>query len=528
MQHYRMKSRLMLLCALVCALVCVAALRVAWAGGGLLNNSFGSGGKVSMQLTGTNDYVQTVVTQPDGRIVGVGTAGSSPLVVRFLSNGQLDSGFGSGGIFIPTPLTIARGLALQADGKILVAGSAPDSGGLYGLAVARLNSNGSLDTGFGHSGVSQPQVFNGRGDYATSIAIQPDGKIVLAGIAGIAYQDSDFAVARYNSDGSPDTSFGTGGQAHTSFGDSRDQAYAVAIQADGKILVSGDGTVSNYEVDFALARYNANGTPDTAFDGDGKLTTRFFFQNFARAYALKIQPDGKILAAGSAGVIGDYRFGLARYNADGSADQSFGTSGVQTLTFPGYARADGNAVALQADGRIIVGGDAFSYSEDYNFALARFTSNGQLDTSFGNAGRVTTNFGAEDVAYAMSLQSNGTILLAGQTGQYPDYAIALASYTNDAAVRRSVVADYDGDGTSDLSVFRPDGGMWFLSQSTGGFRAQAWGASGDVLVPADYDGDGKTDVAVFRQGNWYILKSTDGTLRAQSFGQSGDVAVPGD
>jgi uncharacterized delta-60 repeat protein len=511
----RMKGRLFVI-VLTAALVLAGALGEAKAGGGDLDAYFGNGGQISMDLSGSNDYVRAVASQPDGKVIVVGSAGSSSVVVRFNKNGQLDTTFGAGGKLLPAPLVYAGAVTLQPDGKILVAGNA---GG--GFSVARLNGDGSLDNSFGNGGVAPALTFNGHSGIANAIILQPDGKIVLAGNVSIAYRDSDFGVGRYNSDGSPDLSFGTGGAVSTSFSGSRDQAYAVALQSDGKIVLSGDTVAGSNTVDFALARYNTDGTLDASFDGDGKLTTNFFWENAARAYGVAIQPDGRIVAAGWAGVLGDFRFGLARYNANGQLDASFGQGGRVTLTFPGSSRADGLSLALQPDGKILVGGDVLS--GNYSFALARFNANGSLDQGFGAGGLVTTDFGGDDTAYAMSLQRNGRIILAGQTGEYPNYDLAVACYTNDLIWRRPS-ADFDSDGKTDFAVFRPTDGFWYVLRQTGGSTFTQFGTSGDIPVPGDFDGDGRADIAVWREstGTFYVLNSSTNTFTAQQWGQTGD------
>jgi len=211
----------------------------------------------------------------------------------------------------------------------------------------------------------------GGSDYGFSVALQPDGKIVVAGYAG-----GDFALARYNSDGALDTSFGSGGKVTTDFGGSyHPDGFSVALQPDGKIVVAGYAGG-----DFALARYNSDGALDTSFGSGGKVTTDFGGSD--AGYSVALQPDGKIVVAGYAGL----DFALARYNSDGALDTSFGTGGKVTTDFSG-GRDVGYSVALQPDGKIVVAGYA-----GVDFALARYNSDGALDTSFGSGGKVTTDF----------------------------------------------------------------------------------------------------------------------------------------
>ena len=235
------------------------------------------------------------------------------------------------------------------------------------FALARFNPNGSLDTSFSGDG-KQTTDFGSSGDRAHGVAIQADGKIVAAGdsLGGSGF---DFALARYNPNGSLDTSFSGDGKQTTDFGGS-EAASGVKLQSDGKIVaVGGDDS------DFALARYNPNGSLDTTFSGDGKQTTDFGGSDGARAVAL--QADGKIVAVGIAGGNGS-SFAVARYNPNGTLDPTFSGDGKQTTSFGGYL--DGaTAVALQGDGKIVAVGHAGAANGD--FALARYNPNGSLDTT---------------------------------------------------------------------------------------------------------------------------------------------------
>jgi uncharacterized delta-60 repeat protein len=250
-------------------------------------------------------------------------------------------------------------------------------------------------------------------DLALGVAHQPDGKIVAAGQGG---SDFDFAVARYNPDGSLDPSFGSGGSVTTDFGGS-EAATAVAIQADGKIVTTGS-TFSAGVQKFALARYSATGSLDPSFGSGGTVTTDFGLGS-GFGGALAVQSDGKIVAAGRAGS----DFVLARYNGDGSPDAGFGSGGNVTTDFGGVVFDAAFAVALQANGKIIVAGSAFSFPAA-DFALARYNPDGSLDPSFGSGGKVTTDFGGFDVAFGVALQPDGKIVAAGQGGSGSDFALA--------------------------------------------------------------------------------------------------------
>ncbi|MFH1140349.1 MAG: delta-60 repeat domain-containing protein, partial [Chloroflexota bacterium] len=262
-------------------------------------------------------------------------------------------------------------------------------------ALARCNADGSLDTSFGIGG-KMTTDFGDSGDFVGLVAIQSDGKIVAAG-----QSDYDFALARFNADGSLDTTFGTSGKVTTDFGGD-DAGESMAIQSDGAIVMVGWSNAGG-NADFALARYNANGSLDTSFGTGGKVTTDFGGNSHGLSVA--IQGDGRIVVSGNAVVGSPSDFALARYNANGSLDTTFGAGGKVTTDFGGAGGADsGNSVAIQSDGRIVVAG--FSNAGGFNdFALARYNANGILDTTFGTGGKVTTDFEGDDVGSSVAIQS---------------------------------------------------------------------------------------------------------------------------
>ena len=288
-------------------------------------------------------------------------------------------------------------MALQADGKIVAVGATawwqrrPSDGD---FALARYNPNGSLDTTFSGDG-KQTTDFGGIGgrfgEGATGVAAPANGKIVAVGTAdesGISH----FALARYNTDGTLDASFSGDGKQASKFGGS-DVVNGVALQPDGKIVTVGATSfgVSGFSSQgaFALARYNANGSPDLSFSGDGRQTSGFA----DGASGVALQSDGKIVAVGTDDVPGDDAdggdFALGRYNPNGSLDPTFSGDGKQTTDFGPFDQASG--VAIQANGKIVVVGDGGSGGAN-DFALARYNANGSLDTSFsGTASRRPTS-----------------------------------------------------------------------------------------------------------------------------------------
>jgi uncharacterized delta-60 repeat protein len=254
---------------------------------------------------------------------------------------------------------------LQSDDKILVVGGSNDD-----FTLVRYNSDGSLDTSFGTGGIVLTDFF-GSPDTAFDLAIQPDGKILAAGYEGYGDGYGKFGIARYNEDGSLDNTFDLDGLLTTNFTDGLDGANGIALQSDGRILVAGiAGLGGNPEhSDFALARYNSDGSLDTTFSVDGMLTTDFGSSDDS-AQDLDIQSDGKIIAVGYTKSESLEDFALARYEIDGTLDALFGGDGKVTTDF-NFGDDEGKSVALQTDGRIVVGGYSW-FGNSNDFAVARY------------------------------------------------------------------------------------------------------------------------------------------------------------
>lgn len=502
---------------------------------GTLDTGFdGADGMLSTDLNNASeDFGRAAVLQPDGRIIVAGS--SNPVngarvvaLARYNSNGLLDSSFGNSGIVLTdianTNSENATAVAVQANGKIVVAGETSITGDFL---VIRYNSNGSLDTGFGAGGIVKTNLDGG--DLARALVIQPDGKILVAGTT--FYVNSKFAVVRYNIDGTLDTNFGVGGAVTVDFrtANATEESNSVILQPDGKIILAGLAPTSSTNDDFGLVRLNSDGSLDSSFDGDGKLTTDFL-QNADAAKAAALQPDGKILVAGESYDISTSQdFAVARYNQNGSLDTTFGEGGKIRVHLGNTTGNDyGRAIALQSNGKILVGGVSGFIPNGEDFGLIRLNPNGTLDTNFGNGGKIITEFGdgARSVANAVLLQPDGKAVVAG-------WAAATLSFNADFAVARyntnstQIPFDFDGDKRADLSVFRPSNGSWYIQQSSGGNAAIAFGLMNDKTSPADYDGDGKTDAAVYRNGNWYLQRSTLG-FASIGYGLIGDIPQPAD
>jgi uncharacterized delta-60 repeat protein len=389
---------------------------------GSLDSSFSGNGKQITHFPG-EDRASGIAVQSDGKIVAVGGAvaissatNGDFALARYRTSGALDTSFSGDGrqtTDFGGELEQAAAVAVQTDGEIIVVGTTQanfrtDSD----FALARYNRNGSLDTSF--SGDGKMTTDFGGFDGAAGVALQGNGKIVAAGRGG---PGGDFALARYRPNGSLDSSFSGDGKKTTDFGGSLDGAAGVALQDNGKIVAVGHGGPDG---DFALARYNLRGLLDTSFSGDGRQTTDFRGSSDGAA-GVALQGDGKIVAAGRGGARAD--FALARYNLHGSLDRTFSGDGKQRTDFGGFDEADG--VALQGNGKIVaVGRIGFG-----DFALARYSPNGRLDPSFSDDGRQTTDFGGDDGAAGVLLQGDGKIVAAGSgRGAERSSDFALARY----------------------------------------------------------------------------------------------------
>jgi uncharacterized delta-60 repeat protein len=518
---------------------------------GDLDATFGNGGKVMTQFGELTYRGRAVLVQNDGKIVVAGhTYNNSTYdfaVARYNADGSLDASFGSGGAVV-TPIGISSdyvtGAALQADGKIVVVGTVWT--GLEQFGVVRYNADGSLDTTFNGTGkITTDMIDNVGYDSPYAARVQTDGRILVGGTCS-----NKICLARYNTNGSLDNSFDGDGKLiiETVNVHEQEAAEALAVQNDGKILAAGNIRLTNGNNDFLIVRINQNGTLDTSFGSAGRVITPVSLStDFASAIA--VASDGKIVAAGKSYRIGspltrpdvftDYDAAIVRYLPDGSLDASFDGDGKAAARFGEDRNLFDdfiNAVSIQQNGKVLISGYSWDGSR-YNFTLARFNTNGSLDAGFGNNGKVLTTIGTlEDKGYAMALQKDGKIIVVGESHFGDRLSLTVVRYLGDAVetVRKNQF-DYDSDGRADVSVFRPESGVWHLLQSQSGYAAPQFGVATDKLVPADYDGDGKTDLAVFRENpsdpgkaKFFIFQSSNNQLKEEQLGSTGDIPVSGD
>jgi uncharacterized delta-60 repeat protein len=446
---------------------------------------------------GTFGTVRKIFYQADGKILVGGEFDAVGVnlrqgVMRLNPDGTRDPNYivtftPIGGSYFPVIFDIAQ----QPDGKFIVAGEGfSQANGHPTAIIARLNPDGSVDTSFTSALLGT----------ARSVAIEPDGKILIGGVVFINNMTTHY-ILRLNSNGTVDNTFNPNIV--------NGSVNRIIKQPDGKILIGGAFTTVLGVPIRGIARLNANGSLDNTFNPPGGANNTVF--------GMALLPDGKVLIGGAfSAVNGVNRAYLARLNQNGTLDTGFTPN-------PNYTVHD---IAVQPDGKILIGGEFTAINNASSSRYGRLNADGTLDTTF-NVGS-----GANIYVYDIELAADGKILLGGNFTRVNNQSrVGIVRLLN--LLPPKALFDYDGDGKSDLSVFRPSAGAWYIARPTGipsqNFDAVQFGASGDLIVPADYDGDGKTDVAVWRpsDGTWYLLQSSAG-FRAAQFGANGDIPVPGD
>jgi uncharacterized delta-60 repeat protein len=422
------------------------------------------------------------------------------------ARGDLDPTFGAGGKVITDfgSSEMGSSLALQPDGKVVIAGGDH-------FALARYTRRGELDPTFDGDGKVTTDF--GRYEAVVDVAIQADGKIVAVGRALNPAVAWDFAVARYNEDGSLDQSFGVGGRLFTTFTpDSIESAEAVALQSDAKIVVAGlVRTPPTPTLDFGLARYLPDGTLDRSFDGDGLVVTAITGDN-DELMDVAVQPDGKIVAAGSSNqpegrpnfVRSD--IALARYNQDGSLDPSFDGDGIVTPAFASLISTHGDDLVLQHDGKLLVTGLG---------TITRFTPDGSLDRTFGEGGR-TSSWGEFEPRAAV-VQPDGRILAVGSASIIPGSVdFSVARLTADGGFDTSygpldrgwVVTDFGN--AEDLaldSVLQPDGKLTVSGMTRSTYGSGPWDFAVARYVAIRFCVVPKVRGKTVRDARWSIMKT---------------------
>jgi uncharacterized delta-60 repeat protein len=400
---------------------------LAIAASGELDLTFNNSGKVQTNMGVANDVTTAIATQIDGKIVCVGYSSNNNgnydvAVLRFNVDGLLDTSFdGDGKILkaIGSGDDWAAALAIQTDGKILVGGTS-FTGENDDFAILRFNADGSLDNTFGVGGIVTTKIL--KEDRIAGIALQFDGKIIAV---GTSYQPpgdviGTTVVARYNPNGTLDASFGASGISLIGITEGSFSPTSVKIQLDGKIVVGGsstNGNVTGFAI-FAMARFNRIGTLDTTFNTNGKVYTQIGAA-FSRVSSLAIQNDGKIILGGaSSNFHFTSDFTIARYQPNGLLDPSFNSDGI-VITDLSPQFDGGFSLQIQPDGKIVFAGSFFENPTTFsNFAVVRYLPNGNVDSSFGTNQFVNVDWANNsDSATATEIQPDGKILVAGHSNR---------------------------------------------------------------------------------------------------------------
>lgn len=481
---------------------------------GTLDASFGDGGVVYTILGENGGIASDVAVQPDGRILVVGRVRGDGFryaaVVRYLPDGRLDLAFGEGGVaaFPNAPFDdgVAATVALQNDGKIVLAGH---TGGYPGdaplhVAVLRLSPSGLLDEGFGTNGLAGASI--GSEAVAQAVAIQSDGRIVAAGYTLEAEQPADLAVVRFLPDGVLDDTFGDGGAVVTALSGGTDLAHDIVLQPDGKLVVA--GYTSNEPGQptaqrFALVRYLPDGTPDPAFGADGVVTEPSGAEDDigVQARGLALGTDGRLIAAGMSGSA----VVVARYESNGALDASFGGDGVVRSTGLGPGDDYARTLIVQPDGKLIVVGYADTHAHQLSLrssiAVARYEEDGALDASFGDRGTITT-------------RTPGPLSYVADAVLQPDGGVVVvgSAHRADGSGLDFVLARYLPDGAADPDF--GDGGVAAPPIAPNVFASAVLQTDNDRLIGI---GHGAYDVVLTR----YL---SDGSLDA-AFGDGGVLSV---
>jgi trimeric autotransporter adhesin len=392
-----------------------------------VDDTFGSAGTVTTTFGNGADEAYGVIVQPDGKIVVVGGASNGTnvdmAIARYNANGSLDTSFDSDGrqlTAVGANDDIGFAVALQPDGKIVVAGGS-SNGSNYDIAVVRYNTDGSLDTTFDTDGKVTTSI-GSLNDFAYSLAVLSDGRIVVGGVSANA-TNYDFALVRYNPDGSRDQSFGVDGKVTTAIGTGSDVAQGLIVQSDGKYVLAGN-SFNGTNFDFSFARYLPSGSLDTTFGSNGKTFVPIGSSDDG-AYGLVQQPDGKIVAAGLSSNGTDNDMAVVRLNYNGTLDTTFNGNGKSVFPI-GIAADEARSLALQSDGKIVVAGFT-AVGTTTDFGIARLLSNGSLDSSFDGDGKLTMAVSnGFDSVVGIALQGDGGMVLAGFSSNATDIDFAVS------------------------------------------------------------------------------------------------------
>jgi uncharacterized delta-60 repeat protein len=408
----RREARILATAAATVLAVVSAGAGVAQALPGEFDTTFDTDGIRTVDTT-TIDSGHALLVQPDGKIIQSGSNGTGVLVTRYLTDGSLDDGaFGVGYRIFPNAGT-GQGVARAPNGDLIVAGTVLTGGTQYDIAVLRVRPDGMLDSGFGSGGVKT--VDFGGNETATDVVVQPDGKIVVSG-----YTDTGELVVRLGSTGTPDASFDTDGKVALELGGT---SYANAVALSGNKIVVGGYVRDADSSDMTAARLLTNGTPDPSFGDSG--VKRIDAGTFDYGQDVLVQPDGKVLFTGSS----DQQFVAARLTAGGALDQSFDGDGIAKVDTGGAATVWDSV--LQANGKIVLAGQVVPSGMSSQQAVAvRLQPGGAIDTTFSFDGKQLVDLPTSQ-AEAVALQSDGRIILGGTTNPGANVDVFVARLEGD-------------------------------------------------------------------------------------------------
>jgi uncharacterized delta-60 repeat protein len=463
---------------------------------GSLDNSFDGDGKQTTAVGSSSDRGNSLVIQSDNKILlaGYSSNGTTNLfaVVRYNTDGSPDNSFNGNGrqtINVSSDARVANSVALQGTGKIIIAGYTLN-GSLNDFAVARLNTNGTIDNSFGGDGILTTDI-SSSDDYANSVAIQSDDKILVGGYT-VTGPVVDFALVRYDTDGNSDNTFGNNGKLAGDSKQGNTQFFTTAIQQDGKIIAGGV-TWNGNDRDFALVRYNTNGTLDSTFSEEGKQTTDFGGNN-EYGMSVAIQNDGKIILSGyTFDNLNSTYFTVARYNFDGTPDNTFNGNGKLIISISGQDVCE--SVLLQTDGKILLAGYTLVNGNSSAFTVVRLNTDGSADNTFGVSGKQTAGFGFPAFLQSAALQKDGKIVAAGYGILNNHDVFVVARYNTDGNLDNT----FSGGGfqTSSFGNDNYFGNSLALQTDdkivVGGYQQNGSGSTSSSFVVARYKANGNLD-----------------------------------
>lgn len=423
-----MKRKLFLV-GLVLSLIAIVPLYSQNAGD--LDFSFSNDGKAFFDLAPGSDESYATAVQADGKILMAGNSvtgsNSDFSLLRLNEDGQLDVTFGTNGKVISSfgsNSEYSRSIVVQSDGKIVIGGFRRNSWN-YDFVLIRYLPNGQIDNSFGINGIAINDL--GGDDRLYDLKILPDGRFLAVGYSENISGQSDVAVLKYQTNGSLDNSFGVNGKVFLSVGTSSDFGYTLALQADGRFIISGYYVVTSINHDIFVARYNSNGTLDSSFGVNG-ISVIQISAGKDEIYSSAVLSNGEIVLGGFTMYNGFFATLIVKLNSIGNLDPLFGSSGKIIKSIGAYDDY-GWSIIIQSDNKIVLSGTTISNNSNKfgDFFLMRLNPNGSDDLSFGTNGIVVSSIGIyNDESYSSLIQSDGKLVLAGysKVSSFDQYSIA--------------------------------------------------------------------------------------------------------